>query len=307
MGQYFKYPTHASVLREHPAFEWVAVVDPSEQARGRARSEYGIEHVVARLEELPVDLAADVAVVATPPGERGQILSQMRSIRAAIIEKPLGADISRYEGLPQMIQVNYLRRADELIRSLASGGLAKMIGDVQVGYLIYGGGLFNMGGHLIDLVRMLCGEVESVCAIGLPREHRDTAGNVDWAASFALRLASGATILAGPIDFRYYREAGLDLWGTKGRLTILQEGLRVCRYPVTENRGLENANEIASDAPVQINPTIGTALFNLYSNLADALASRDLLWSSLENAYRTERVLNAIVATQRSISRLQAV
>jgi hypothetical protein len=33
------------------------------------------------------------------------------------------------------------------------------------------------------------------------------------------------------LDFRAYREVGLDLWGHVGRLAIWQEGLHVAHYP----------------------------------------------------------------------------
>ena len=59
------------------------------------------------------------------------------------------------------------------------------------------------------------------------------------------------------------------------------------------NRGLADAKEIVTDAPRAVPSTVGKALWNLYSNLADAVAGRSFLWSDGGNALMAEVIVDA--------------
>jgi hypothetical protein len=119
----------------------------------------------------------------------------------------------------------------------------------------------------------------------------------DIAVPFTLALEDGARVAVAPLDFSHYREVGLDIWGSRGRLALYQESLGVFHYPLAENRGLEDAFEIASDAPQALEPHVGSALLRMYENLADALEGTARPWSSGESALRTEHVLDAVQAS----------
>lgn len=45
MARHFPYATHAQVLRDHPGFDWRAVVDPSVDALAAARDGWNVPHV----------------------------------------------------------------------------------------------------------------------------------------------------------------------------------------------------------------------------------------------------------------------
>ena len=64
-----------------------------------------------------------------------------------------------------LVQVNLLRRADECFRELAAGRMVELIGRLQAAQGLYGNGLINNGTHMVDLVRMLFGEVEEAKAV----------------------------------------------------------------------------------------------------------------------------------------------
>ena len=144
---------------------------------------------------------------------------------------------------------------------------------------------------------MLIGEVETVQALDEARlaEGAPIAG--DQQVPFALTMASGAIATVQPLDFRRYREVGLDIWGELGRLALYQESLGVFHYPLADTRSLENEMEIASDQPQVLEPTAGTALYNLYDNLAQAIMGQAEILSSADNALKTEQILDAVLAS----------
>jgi len=304
---HFSHATHAQVLAEHPAFDWLGVVDPSEQAQRRARDEWKVPHVGADLSSVAEKVRPEVAVIAAPPGKaRADTVQQLPDLKAVLVERPLGVggeqgqafvDFCRKRGVKVM--VNYWRRGDQVFRDLAAGRLADCIGRAQAGFAIYGGGLYNNGSQLVDFIQMLLGPVATVQTLDQPMQIEDTPVGEDWSAPFALTLVNGVIVMIQPLDFHFYREVGLDIWGEHGRLALYQESLGVFHYPLADNRGLGNAMEIASDRPTVLTPEVDRALYNVYDNLAQVIAGKAEPWSSGEQALYTEQVLNAVLTSAR--------
>lgn len=302
MARYFPYATHAQVLRDHPSFAWDAVVDPSEEVLDRAKHEWNVGCINTEIDKTVIDLCPDVAVIATPPETRLNIIEKLPSLKAVLVEKPLGLTINDGREFVKscmqrnvLLQVNFVRRADERFRALAGGELTNIIGDPQAVFGVYGNGLLNNGSHMIDLARMFFGEIDSVCALSEPVPF----GKSDFQVSFTLRFMGGLLVTMSPISFTYYRENSLDIWGEKGRLSIMQEGLGIYHYRVVPNRAISGDREVASDCPTEIGSTIGSALYRMYSNLADAINDKEQLWCDGHSALRTSEALHAILDSAR--------
>jgi predicted dehydrogenase len=300
MAKYFRYATHAQVLRDHPRFNWCATVDPDAAARVRAGS-WGSGFVAASLDGIDLKCSPEIAVIATPPAARLDVLRALPGLRGVIVEKPLGPDIAssrRFvaacEARDIAVQVGLWRRGDRTLRRLAASRAASL-GRIQAGFGLYGNGLRNNGVHLVDLVRMQAGEIVAVRALGPATSVRDAPIRGDVALAGALELRSGGIVTIQPLDFAEYREVSLDLWGTKARRTFDQETLRVADYPRVANRGLVGAREIASDRP-KIHPSgVGTAFYELYSDLAATLATGHPPCSGARNALAAEAVVAALL------------
>lgn len=301
MAAYFRYATHAQVLADHPTYDWNAVVDPSPDARAAATLRGDIAHVMADIAHLDAACAPEVAVLAMPPGGRLAALDALPHLRAVIVEKPLGNSLAEAEAFAArcrerniVVQVNLWRRADETFGRLATGDRAALIGRPQAVSGIYGNGLMNNGTHLVDFIRMLCGEIVAVRALGPARPLDDAPLAGDCALAGALTLADGTNAVIQPVDFALYREIGLDIWGESGRLEIVHESLTARHYPRAENRGLDGACEIASDQPTILPRTVGEALYRLYDNLAAAMTGSAPLFSPLDNALADARLIDAL-------------
>jgi predicted dehydrogenase len=302
-ARYFEYATHAQVLAAHPSFEWVAAVDPSQDALARVSRNWNVPILATTVDDLARRCELDVAVIAFPPGpDRERILDLFPSLRAIIVEKPLGVDLAEAERFVQLarragvlVQVNFYRRGDSTFRTLASGELFDRIGHTQAVFGVYGNGLRNNAVHIIDLLRLLYGEVDTVQAIPGPVEWRAGPLKNDVQFPFAIRMTTGFTALMQPLDFGHYRENGLDIWGEKARLGIWLEGLLITIHPKRENRALSETSELAMDDAKILPSTIGAAFYNIYENVARAVSSGEPLWSSGDNALRTSAVVEAAV------------
>lgn len=302
MTRWYEYASHSQVLREHPAFAWDAVIDPSPEAQALARDIWSIPNVFDSAEAAAAaGYAPDCLIIATPPDLRAGALEPFGSVKVALVEKPLGRSLDEALNLVELaarknilLQVNTWRRADETMQNLANGGIKELIGNVQAASFIYGNGLHNNGFHLIDMVEMLLGAITSVQALGEPRPgpHLPLPGDFDL--TFALHLQSGLIVLAQPLDFQFYRENGLDLWGSDGRLTVTQEGLCLNQYPRTPHRATQGAFEVSSDAPSRLPRTVGQALWRMYDNLAESVTDPTRACSPVEGALLAERILAAL-------------
>lgn len=300
MAKYYPHASHAQVLRDHPDFDWQAVVDPDPEAQKKARREWGVPHVVSAIEELPENFMPEVAVIATPPNLRLDLLRSLVGLKGAIIEKPVGQSLKQgrqllayCEGHNIVANVNLFRRADPTSQSFQAGRLKSEIGDIQAGIVLYGNGLRNNGLHMIDLLRMLGNEIIAVQAVSELQKHDGIKSDADGDVSLVLTLKNGAPIMVSPLDFSFYRDVLIDIWGTKGRLEIFQEGLYFRISGIRDNRAVEGEREISIDHGKVAQSECGSSYYNIYSNLARAIAGKEAVCSPISEAIKSEEIIEA--------------
>jgi predicted dehydrogenase len=307
MSKTVPYVTHAQVLAAHPSFLWHGAVDASQAANEFVRARFGVERTGTSVEAIPALDQVDVAVLATPPPSRTDMLEAMPNLKAVLVEKPLGGTLAESQRFVEecrrrgvVTQVNLTRRCDTVMGELARGALEERVGRVQCGFGTYGNGVVNYATHTVDLVRMLVGEVTAVQA--MPRARGYTEGPIAGDRSLSFTLFVGeAPITLHPVRFSEYREGSLDLWGEKGRLEFLQEGLRMRETPRRPCRSLDGAFELDSDSAALRDTGYGRALFDLYDDLAAVLdGKRSATRSPCESALATERVVHAIIESAKS-------
>jgi len=243
----------------------------------------------------------DVAVLATSPEPRMSILNELGGIKAVIVEKPLGHTFDDARIFMEycqkrdiLCQVNLFRRTDKTYRELMSWQMAEQVGIPQAATVLYGNGLLNNGIHMIDLIRMLMGEIVSVRSLGAEIKGVQQIIKDDMNIPCALTLDNGTIVTMHPIDFKYYRDVMIDIWGTKGRLEIYQEGLFLRLSPLKNHRALENNKEVDIDHSINLPSYCGTAYYQLYDDLAKALYGEKEPDSPLKNALDAEAIVQAI-------------
>lgn len=308
MAKTMKYATHAQVLKDHPGYSLEAVIDPNEEALSLAKQYWRIPKAFKRLEDLPEPNNIDVAVLATHPQDRLNYLEYLPNLKAVLVEKPLGIDFSdaakfvsycQQRKLPT--QVNLTRRADSCTLHLAKGKLRELIGLTQIVHGVYGNGVKNNGTHMIDLIRMLFGEIERVQALPLSTSFIEGPLQHDLNFPFILQLLHGLTIVMQPLHFSNYRENGLDIWGEKGRFEYMHGGLTLTHYPSGPNRALDKTNEVAIDKPMTIASTLSTALWEMYDNLYKVVCGHEnRLLSPVESAFETLKVIESAIKSHES-------
>lgn len=300
MARYYPFASHAQVLAAHPQLEWGAAVDPSDDALATLREHWQVPRTGRSIELACGSWQPELAVLATPPSERLRAIDVLPSLRAVIVEKPLGTtlqaatafiDACRERGV--LVQVNLQRRADDRLREVAAR-LSDLIGVPQAVFGVYGNGLRNNGTHMIDLCRMLFGDVARASAVAAVMVPANGPIRGDIHVPFRLEHENGVAVQFSPLDFRHYRENGIDIWGTTARLSILQEGLYLARSSRRPNRAQSNEHEMASDVAEALESTVGHAFYRMYDNLIAAMRGEEDLVSPAASAMRSEAAVEAV-------------
>lgn len=303
-ARHYRYVSHAQVLHDHPDFDWIAAIDTDQYRATEVSRQWGVPTAAAATQDIDQRELVRVAILATPPGPgRLEALDAFSGLRAVVAEKPLGVTkeetslFCKYCADRNIsVQVNLPRRCDVTHRALAEGGLAEKIGTLHGGALLYGNGLRNNGLHMIDLARALLGDVVTAQAAAAPAR-TFTSGPIpgDINLSFLLSFANGVVLSGTALPFADYRENAIQLWGSRGGLTLAQEGLRVGHTPTQPHRALHDDQELAQDTTSWETTSIGNAFFSVYDNLADHLRFGTPLLSPPEQACASEEVVDAIV------------
>lgn len=297
-----QYASHAQVLQKHAAYDWQAVVDPSDAALASARSRWGIAQAATSAAALENASEFEIVVLATPPDVRLGILEHFPRLRGVIVEKPMAASLEAAEAFVAecrrrgiLVAVNMPRRYDADLRALAEGGLVERFGKPMAVFGTYGNGLRNNGTHWVDLIRMLLGPV--VFASAVPGGHAFAEGPIrgDLNFPFCLVLESGLVCAAQPLRFTCYREVSLDIWAERGRLQLVHEGLTTMTSFADDNRQLSDAREVAHDRTVIRTTSIGGALYAVFDNLAKALQRQEPLSCPGEEGLATMRIVEALM------------
>ena len=281
MQKWFKYSTHLQVLRDHPDFYLKAIVDKNRLALDKAKSLGEIPEVKQNINELDDPDEFDVAILAIPPEERIDIINKLPKVRAIIFEKPLATDISDAHKIIDLCQkrriiaeVNFPRRFDDkVIESLER--LPNELGKLQSAFAIYGNGLHNNGSHLLDLTRLIIGDCSWVQSLANGLYDQISPIKNDLNIPFALGFKNEVKLLVQVVNFDSYREVYLDLWGTKGRLSFLQEGLFSAYSSLKRHRFSKYDNELENDNRLISLMGQSNAIYNLYDYLKLKIQNKD--------------------------------
>jgi predicted dehydrogenase len=265
--------THAGTYR---AVEGIELVCASDADSGRLRdfgSHWGVERLYGDYRAMLQAEDLDMISIATPDHTHAGIIADAANLsRARLIfsEKPLAetlAEAVRLAALCRekniMLVVDYVRRWDRNHQALRDFIRQDGLGAIQnmTGYYVRG--LKHNGCQLINLIQFLFGNISDVQALGGVDQ-----GSIpgDPTIDFRFILPDGRDGYMLGLDRKGYSFSiyELEIFGTKGRLRLLNGGQSIRFFPVENDPNFANFRKIGevSQTPWGESATYGSALLH---------------------------------------------
>jgi predicted dehydrogenase len=223
--------THAGAFAADPRFRLAAVVEPDEPRRVAFQARWDVAASAASIEALgarPGDF--DVISVCSPTELHARHLAAALALEPRLIfaEKPVARSVREAARLVDQCEdagialaVNYTRRWDPQVQALATQLKAGDWGAVRAVTGVYNKGVVHNGGHMIDLLRLLLGELRLDWA-GPPR---DDFWADDPTVPAVLTSEDGVPVHLVPGHAGDYALFELTIVAEKGHLSMIDGGM----------------------------------------------------------------------------------
>lgn len=238
---------HARTLAGFAQARLVSVTDPDDTRGRRFADEYGLR-VVPDLGAL-LESGLDAVYVCVPPFAHGPVEEAIAAAGLALfVEKPLALNCEVAERVSEALSRagvvtavgHHWRYSTAVQRSqrLLTGRQVRLVAGVWLDKVppvrwwsqrgCSGGQIVEQAVHVLDLARLLVGEVEEVYALGEEAPPDEMGSDVDCATAVTLRFAGGAVgTLATTCRLAWKHRAGLDIYADGLALALTEDGLEV--------------------------------------------------------------------------------
>ena len=228
--------THAEAYTKCGRTELVALCDADPAKLAAAAKLWGTSRLYSSAEELVAKEKLDIVSICTPTATHGAVLRTLLSSshppRGILCEKPLGMTLAESEEMAALAGSKGVTLATVYMRRYATNfqALKEFIDDGGIGKLqmvtgVYMKGVFHTGTHWFDMLRYFCGEAEMVSGLNSLGETRD-----DPTLDVAIGLKSGVLATLRPADHTVYTVFEMDLFGSGGRVRIVDSGFEIEVY-----------------------------------------------------------------------------
>ena len=297
--------SHAGAFTADDRFEIVACVDPDDAARAAFADRWGIARHAATIDGLHAQEGEfEVVSVCSPTAFHARNMADAIALRPRLVfcEKPVADLLDEARRLVEMcdrsgvaLAVNYTRRwAPDIVRlarEVQSGAWGRVLS--AAGW--YTKGVVHNGGHMIDLLRMIVGEVE-LAACGAP-VHDFWDDDPTVPALLGGPNGSNIHLVAG--DARAFTQFELLVSCEKGEFAMRDGGFRI------ETRRVDASDTYAGYRTLNAREDIAgryeEAMACAAANIADHLDHGKPLASTGKNALAAQALCE--VARHESINR----
>jgi predicted dehydrogenase len=289
---------HARHLAQLKDVRVVAVTDPN-AAAAQSFAETTDAAVTTDLDEL-IKTSPDAVYVCVPPHAHGAIEEQLLDAGIAMfVEKPLAMDLPTAERIAATARkagvvtaVGHHWRyspAVDLVRDLLAGRPVRLVTGSWIDRVppvpwwskraLSGGQIVEQAVHVLDLIRLLCGDVVEVDAYANSAPPATPGADVDGATVAILKLKSGAVgsvAAACCVDWKHL--AGLELHADGLSVTIREDDISAKTPQGIVRRSLqpEDAKQAADRAFIDAVVGNGSARSGILVDYDEALRTHEL-------------------------------
>lgn len=239
MRKSYGISTHAGAYTDNPHIHLAAASDISSEKLEKFGRRWNVSRLYTDYRELLAREQVDILSICTWNTTHLEMLEEAAKhrVKAVFCEKPLSNSLRNADQMVHIAQVNgivllvnHRRRWDDVyirVRDYISRG---HLGKIQQVNCYYTSGIANTCSHIFDVLRMLFGEVKSVCAWYKGDQSVD-----DPDMDGYLIMEDGATVTLQSLNARHYSLLEFDIYGTAGRLRIENNGFKVSAWQLRDS------------------------------------------------------------------------
>jgi len=281
--------THAHAFTKHTGFNLIGFIDIDLKKAHHAAELWGCK-TFSNIEEAFSSGNIDVVCVAVPDEHHHDILKQISEFPLKVIfaEKPLTKTVDEAKEIVRIFKeknidliVNYSRRFVPEFENIKNDIEKGIYGEYLTGTGYYGKGIIHNGSHLIDLLRYLIGEMDTIKPISSISDFYPD----DKSISAVLTFENNKPFFVQTINCRKYSIFEIDLLFEKKRIRIYDSGYKIEEYDVQENKIYKGYTNIVKTA--EVDTSLHNALYNAAENIYKHLTEGQNLKCSIEDGFKT--------------------
>ncbi|MFA6405688.1 MAG: ElyC/SanA/YdcF family protein [Candidatus Paceibacterota bacterium] len=297
-----EFPTHFSVLKNHPNFRLVAVQDKSSRVLGSFVRENGKlkekPNVYRNWKEMIKKEKIDLLVVASNTESHFTICDEAidLGIKSILCEKPISYSLKESESLIKkakakncVLFINYFRAFNysynDLIHKISGG----FLGRIQSFSAKYSKGIFNNGTHLIDILVRMFGEVELVRGF---KNSTISYLKTDPTVDVFLAFKNGVNGYIQGLNNDFYNIYEFDIMGELGRVTIISDKSSIS---MSDRSGLVKGYRGLKLVKERSLISIKSGLYPVYDNIFLSLRNKEKNKCSGEDALKSLQIAHLAI------------
>jgi len=231
--------THAGAYKSNTRIELVAAADIDPLRLKNFGERWGLTSLYADYVEMLERQKIDILSVCTWNSTHYAICKNacLHGVKAIFCEKPITDRLADADKMVELcrekkviLAVNHLRRWDKLHQQIKQYIAEGKLGKIQGASAYYTAGIANTGTHLLDILRLLFGEVEWLSA-----NFKNDFDAPDPCPDVYLYFKQGFGVTLQGMDVGSYLILEIDIFGTKGRLRIKDSGFSACLWEVVDH------------------------------------------------------------------------
>lgn len=295
IGAFFDTPeneeilTHAHAFTRHTGFDLVGFFDIDQKKAQKAAGLWGCK-AFRTIDNAFNSESIDVVSVAVPDEYHYAVLKEISRfpIKVVFVEKPLTKTADEAKEIVQIfkdrsidVSVNYSRRFVPEFERIKNNIEMGIYGKYLTGTGYYGKGIIHNGSHLIDLLRYLIGEIDTmkpICSIS------DFYSN-DESVSAVLTFENNKPFFLQHVDCRKYTIFEIDVLFERKRIKIYDSGFKIGEYDIQKSKIFKGYKNIVKT--VEIDTSLHNALYNAAEDIYKHLIEGQNLKCNIENGYKT--------------------
>lgn len=228
--------THAGSYMFVDSVELAALCDIREGLAQQYGKRLGVHYIYTGWPEMLAQGNLEIVSVCTPVDTHKMIVcnaARSPGVKAIYCEKPMASSSSAAERMIQVCEangvlliINHQRRFSPLHQEIAALIWEGELGRIQQATCYYGGGIYESGSHLFDLLRFYLGEVVGAGGHFSPSSsHRPGDPNIDGWLQFVDRSRGYIIpVVIQACDSAFYNIFEINILGTRGRLRVFDSG-----------------------------------------------------------------------------------